>query len=328
VRSLFLLLLLLAAAAIACTTTETASEPCADAGDAEVGTDATAADAARESDAADAAIDAGEIGVFCKRAYAAARDAFARCCSPAEKATKDYALVDALYDFAVSRCSALAESRAKGRIAWDGAAADACIATIEARFAGDAGACNGSPFSVDFHDPGCVHVVTGLGNDGAAECKGAVDCKDGLVCGIYSGVGYGICTTPASLHLSCTQGLPLDGLGFGDHPAPCLPGLYCSQGQCVARAGSGGACGADDECSDGLHCALSTCGTDPPRAAAASCDRSSDCADGLFCRHVGLTTEGTCTPRKTAGEACVGQDVNECTGVCSAGTCASFCGAR
>ena len=280
-------------------------------------------------DAGEATLDAGEIGAFCQQTLGAVFEAFIGCCSSADQATPYFAQARAFFQATVTLCSSLAESRNEGRIAWDQTTAQACIAHFQAELS-EAGTCNGLPPSIGFTDPPCDSVVTGLGTDGRP-CRGAVECQDGYTC---AGNGSGFCSKASSLglHEQCANGLPLDSFVFGNLAPPCASGLYCSEGQCVAQASTGGPCASDDECVSGLTCHVSICGNGTPELAGAVCDRTGDCQSGFYCAHSALDDAGVCSARKPAGEACDGLDAYECIGVCAAtsdsglaGTCTSFC---
>ncbi|MBX3231696.1 MAG: hypothetical protein KIT84_23280 [Labilithrix sp.] len=284
------------------------------------------------------------IRSFCTR-YADA-SAFA-CCSAEDRAEPSFG---ARYRYATANdcinVLTAQEASAEGRQAFDGAAADSCIAHLSSRQCG-------IPVTQAVvraeQEAGCGRVLVGRAAEGQ-QCQSSDDCAIGLVCPPIADTGSAVCAKPAPAgqecngqqvasidHPGCADGLSC--FFVGENPAGC-PTPPCNVFKCVLPFEEGDQC-AGNECADGLVCKFVPadpgnpgdvdafrCVRGQPAGVGERCLAFEHCAQGLYCD----TGAQQCAERKTDGADCrIGNNpLYECRGNCKGtgdfGTCASFCG--
>jgi hypothetical protein len=177
-----------------------------------------------------------------------------------------------------------------GRMAFDGAGADACIAALKAM-----------PCDADALPPICDRALWGTLDPGArcsmvAQQQHFSECETGTTC--VGGMGSGCegkCVKQALLMQPC---------GFG---TPCVSGESCSikTGTCALKGGLGSTCGFNSAaCQVGLYCTdLFASGTCMQRqAVGTACSQFDQCTPPAVCAKEGLT--GTCKVPPRPGDAC------------------------
>jgi hypothetical protein len=191
------------------------------------------------------------------------------------------------------------DAAAAGRLAFDPAAAAACItATLSADCA-----------LSDVDPEACDRAYVGLVQPGDS-CTASRECAGGGQCG----QGTEGCAA------TCVGAV---GLGEDCSAAPCGPGTFClkmsapvATATCVPRGKIGAPCAGSvpaDDCEDGLVCeptadfSAGTCARPGKEGDRCFYDLlfsggRPSCADGLVCDS--LLDESVCVPLKTRGEAC------------------------
>lgn len=320
----------------ACGGGDSASSPTGDAG---AGADATGAGDGGSPPSDSGPVDASTLTAFCDGIYGAFTRTFEACCTAQDQTTFQFKFADGLLHVIVALCeSELPASLSQGRIQYNAADGQACVAAEQQALAGYTcgGTISGSPAAASE----CQAAIVGLQAAGAP-CGDDYECQDGLTCIGYvhqkGGTTDGVCSQPPAAGQACGPG-KTDGGGttvvhwnFGNH-AQCAAGSYCpSSGTCAAQVASGGSCTSNNQCVTGLTCHADKCGTAGPSPAGGSCAVESDCQSGLYC---GRADGGgsVCTPKLPAGSSCTGSLGSECKGICSvpdggtSGTCVTFCG--
>lgn len=176
---------------------------------------------------------------------------------------------------------------ASGRAELDGAARDACVASIRAAD------CTAVPWAR------CLFVVRGKVRPGGA-CQDDIDC-DGGTCarnGQFPIRGCaGVCVAYPKRGEPCTD--------------RCAPEDYCDDSAhvCMARKPAGAAC-AGGECELGLQCVgpegARVCGGpgQPGDGCVGLVTTEAQCASGLYCASQLPGNSGTCAFRVGEGQAC------------------------
>ena len=285
------------------------------------------------------AVDGGAGVALCDATYGALRVAFEGCCTSGDTTTNQYKFIDAIYVALTQDCEArLSSAIAKGRVSFDPAAAQACVASFQQKIA--AGVCWGNIDTNQAEPPAygssaCSGVVTGLEAAGMP-CALDLECASGLTCVGWTGTTDGTCMTPGTAGKPCEQaadaGSALDlDYGFGSHP-PCAAGAYCVTPTCVPQGAPGAACTEDSACMAGMTCHLGRCASTSPAMDGGACDTRVDCQQGLYCATGdGGAAAGLCLPREVAGGPCTSNG-DQCKGLCvspdggAGGVCTALCG--
>jgi hypothetical protein len=219
----------------------------------------------------------GDVGGFCRARYDAHYQLAVRCWGwdPA------YALVRPLYWYR-AECDLEAAAVAEGRMTYDRASAEACLAAFAPP------SCT-EPYQGGA--PACVAAVAPAVPPGGA-CMRREECLSNETCASLDGTCPGHCS----------------GVGLGaacDAATGCGPGLWCDTGHCAPRKGGGEACdqtqtlGASGNCAEDLSCTSGFCSY--VSAAGESCAAlACDPALPLYCD--GATS--TCQAIPTAGQEC------------------------
>jgi hypothetical protein len=273
---------------------------------------------------------------FCHEVYGAVAAKFASSCSEEDKKSSGYALAAAFAQMPFEECSFVVRDGAiAGRLAFDAAVADKCVAAAAAHAKSPAGL----HFAVPDVDemPECKGLVAGKQDEGQA-CKTSIECKGDLTCIGAHHKQDGACKkVPTKAGEACDGSLfRMHDLG---HKSKCGPGLECdlpdqknASPVCKAAKAAGAACVESDECAGDLWCKAGKCDSGPPGDVGAACaDDADDCKDGLFCERTKKADKlGKCAAKRAAGQPC--GDVFECRGECKkpegkdTGTCAAICG--
>lgn len=224
---------------------------------------------------------------------------------------------DRMFASTKATCTMVAAGEAAGRIAYDRAVADACLAALDpAAGCASLSACNAPPF---------VGQVPAGGT-----CYDQIECATGLTCTrpAASGACPGTCKAPGAPGARC---LALDppcdansycdttpvvptcaaraGLNQACSTIPCAPQLACVQLtvlQCVAQGGLGAPCSSTAPCGDGLYCDANllpaTCkAISTTQAQGQRCAYPNTCGPGLFC-----DPSQVCQAELAAGASCPG----------------------
>lgn len=202
----------------------------------------------------------------------------------------------------------LEEALLVGRAVFDPAAAQACLAAIEAMTCRDLiqgdSTSGGDWFTLPAF-PSCAKVVNGIVPIGGL-CWNAYECNgDAMLCGgPGGGCGLRCRESPRPARLSPGEACRADAICDGAYQCTTrqgLPGLWCEP-----RAATG-PCTTQSDCTVGHHCAV----TDPrmlggecrPIAAGAPCAGSWDCGALFRC------VNGACGRGKQDGEPCTVQAI-------------------
>ncbi|MBI5535550.1 MAG: hypothetical protein HY898_22660 [Deltaproteobacteria bacterium] len=302
--------------------------------------DCTGADAGQEAEAGDsgqpdAPVEA--IAAFCDATLGRSPKVYQTCCTEQEKASGTYRALEGTAAALAWECtSKLTRSAMLGRIGLQSEAASGCMQAVAEAY--DGAGCGILVLSFDWEASACREVVQGRQELGQP-CRYRYECADGLTCDGYNDGVDGTCAQPPEaftclvLEYSGAADDVVDSL-FGHHPA-CAPGWSCAHtdqyGQCSKTVGEGQHCIAQSDCDAGLTCRVGVCGTLPPGAQGAPCITAGDCVAGMFCEVAG-GNQGTCAPRKAAGDACSPPGGAACRGACvsidggAQGVCVEFCG--
>lgn len=220
----------------------------------------------------------------------------------------------------------ISEGLAAGRIIYDAAAADACLAGLDALACTDRWYVYGTVSSPSEQVAACAAVVQGTVPIGET-CYSGDDC-DGAgqtsICEFSADGCSGVCVA-----------LPAVGETCGPPESPyqgCALGTYCApdSSTCQPRTADGGACTGHDECRVGHGCFDSVCG--PPVAtvsSGAACVANFQCPE--FDQPLGeaCTGEGTddppyrCQPRIAENQVCNPEN----SSLCQLGTVCTDAGA-
>lgn len=204
-------------------------------------------------------------------------------------------------------CIALKPAVAAGRLQFDPASADACIADLGSL------ACD-----ITAAPASCEGVLSGQVADGSP-CSLLVqttlfsECESGSTCAAaLTSTCQGTCTKLPQLNQACGSGVR------------CGSGATCSAATstCVPKGGVNAACGLNTspECQPGLACSDLMSGTCTALAAVGGeCSSSSQCAPPLDCDR-GANITGTCQLPLQPGDPCTVNDYQCGTGL-------SYCGA-
>jgi hypothetical protein len=286
---------------------------------------------------------AGQGTTYCDNTYKKLTDAFATCCSAADKETFEYKFGVGLITGVSMTCGPRLESSiGKSRLEHDAAAAQSCYAAWSSLFSGT---CASGPAGINpnLDTPEvkaqletCKLVFRGLVAENGA-CSMDADCADGLTCVGWTADSEGTCKKPPALNETCGQGASDGGtlslsinLAFGSHPE-CATGGYCSARKCVAQKNPGESCTNDEQCLGGKLCRVGICGDVGDADVNGACKQNDDCKSGLYCQRPSSTEPGTCQTKLLEGAACT-SSVSSCKGRCDRpdsgtnGTCKSFCG--
>jgi hypothetical protein len=210
-----------------------------------------------------ASIGCGDSGVTLAKLPAARAQAVCaqnfKCCSAAD--LMDEADVDTGEPITQQQCvmnikgawelaviPSISDGQAKGRVTYDQAKAEACIAAIKAMSCDDWN--NGLK-----QPPECAQAFVAKVAAGG-KCGSDFDCVDGVCVGADSSTTPptdGVCQAKVAAGAAC---MSIDLISDN-----CADGSYCGPGDvCVAKKPGGTACGGDDECgSDNCNTTAGTC---------------------------------------------------------------------
>jgi hypothetical protein len=155
---------------------------------------------------------------------------------------------------------------ASGTVVYHGELVDACVSALE-----------GTGCGVEALEDGCSDVFEGtvaLGGD----CGWTEECVDGY-CSMTDGTCPGTCAARVSAGAACTDG------------AACPAGFTCNEGNCVALATEGQACGGPNVGCSGIDL---NCVGDGPEGGI--CQRWSDILSGAVGEPCSLATGDYCDP--------------------------------
>ena len=188
----------------------------------------------------------------------------------------------------------LADGEAAGRVVFDAAAADACVAAVQSSSCDDFRSEDGP--TVSGFD--CENVFIPQ-VDAGGTCGNDLECKTGRCEGAgFLGSASGTCEDLPGIGESCDFDC-VDG-------ARCLTDSGGGGSTCRADVGAGGDCSEYGNCIEGHECRFdsgagtSTC--EPYPALDDPCTFS--CAEGLYCRTPDGGGQATCQPRAAAGQPC------------------------
>lgn len=275
------------------------------------------------------------IAAFCDATLGRSPKLYETCCNESDKATNSYRAFQGTAAALAWECaSKLSRSAALGRVTLDDAVLTACEQAVAAAY--DASGCGVMVIGFDWEASPCRGVVIGQQASGQP-CRYRYECADGLTCNGYNDGVDGTCAPPEAnncLMLEYTGAADdvVDSL-FGHHPA-CAPGWSCAHtdqyGTCYRTVAEGKHCISPSDCDQGLTCRVGTCGTLPLGDQGAPCFLTTECVAGLFCQDTG-GAQGSCAPRKAAGDPCKPAASGECRGACASsdgvqGVCVEYCG--
>ena len=196
---------------------------------------------------------------------------------------------------------AVARSVREGRARYDEAAMKACLSRMESASCPAALPPTAPAIAVRaFEDCTAEKFFVGNVEDGS-ECRTAQECKGGSRCLIFGGACGGACTPYSKI------GEPCSGVC---NPASSFCDTSTAGNQfCVALKEEGGSCKDTSQCVASTDCRGSQCLSPPPLLAPCgySAGRLPYCAAGLACDVVPYVAmnPGTCSNRKSEGEACL-----------------------
>jgi len=240
------------------------------------------------------------------------------------------------------------DSVTAGRLSYDGAQAEACVAELQALVTQSI--CSRALVYSDA--PACSTVFTGLAMRNQ-ECLTGADCAAGT-CADASFIDptrcLGLCDEqeqPSCFGTDCADGEYCDSMRRQCAPARqvaetctdvilCDTGLECARGRCAAPSSvnQGAPCDDSTQCVFGLRCDTddtftcvrreNTAGATGAPCTTATLAGTGDaiCGPGLVCKVTETQTlEGVCTAPVAAGQPCTGVAI-ECDGVLCPNECA------
>jgi hypothetical protein len=228
------------------------------------------------------------IEQYCEAYYDALAQHDASCGASLDVAQTRWSWARSFY------CPSATRLLSAGKISYDAAQGDACIARIQT---------SGCLATIPIGGPDpCALAIVGLLAVGE-ECYDGRECAPGTACGDTGCPS--VCLKVPALGEACV--------------GACQSGSWCAKSVCAAPAREGEACGPPEEpsCDDGLWCgALSkTCRSIGALTSGGKCEGPEDCALGYVC------LGSTCSLAQATGDACVD---GECSSedFCDSGTCA------
>jgi hypothetical protein len=279
--------------------------------------------------------DTAEVEAFCQQAFGTLVDQALKGCSPEERASNEGRNAAEFAREPLYECNRLKAGVSAGRLAFDAAAAPACVKGTTATKRVD-GTWGGLAVPDLDESPACNAVFVGKQAEGAP-CSTTLDCKEPLTClgATDEGKPDGTCKPVPSQAGAACDAVFLRVTDFKHRPR-CGAGLSCDpvDDVCKPPVAAGGACKNSFECASPAACRAGHCVTSGPADVGGPCeDDTDDCKPGLYCDKTPAAAKtaggaaGVCAEKKAAGAACT-QDLFECRGECKKpeGKCASRCG--